>query len=282
MNFAIITHTPHKQNKDSYYAYEPYVREINLWTKNVKSVKILAPIASTKIREIDAKYIGESISIESIPQFNIITFKSVIMSLFKMPIIIFKIIKVCIWADHIHIRCPGNIGLLGCFIQVFFPSKPKTVKYAGNWDPESKQPLSYRLQKWILSNTFLTKNCKVLVYGQWKNQTKNIKPFFTATYSREEIEKVQVKDFNKKIIFIYVGAFSKGKQPLKSVKVIEQLNKKGYNVELNMFGNGDEYNSVKKYIEFKKLNSIIYLKGNCTKAEIKRNFQKKSFFSFYF
>ena len=37
------------------------------------------------------------------------------------------------WADHIHLRCPGNIGLLGCIVQIAFPKKVKTVKYAGNW-----------------------------------------------------------------------------------------------------------------------------------------------------
>jgi hypothetical protein len=34
----------------------------------------------------------------------------------------------------------------------FFPNKPKTAKYAGNWDPKSKT-WTYMQQK-ILSNTF--------------------------------------------------------------------------------------------------------------------------------
>ena len=70
------------------------------------------------------------------------------------------------------------MGLIGAIVNILFPNKQKTAKYAGNWDPKSKQPWSYRLQKWILSNTFLTKNMQVLVYGEWPNQTKNIKPFF--------------------------------------------------------------------------------------------------------
>ena len=79
-------------------------------------------------------------------------------SIFVIPIIVCKIFKVCFWADHIHLRCPGNIGLLGVLVQVFFPKKIKTVKYAGNWDPNSKQPKTYILQKKILSNT-----CAVVV-----------------------------------------------------------------------------------------------------------------------
>ncbi len=84
--------------------------------------------------------------------------------------------------NHIHLRCPGNVGLLGCIVQVFFPSKIKTAKYAGNWDPKSKQPIAYKLQKWILSNTLLSKKIKVLVYGEWLKQTKNIKTIFRNFY----------------------------------------------------------------------------------------------------
>ena len=91
-------------------------------------------------------------------------------------------------ADHIHLRCPGNMGLLAAVVQICFPKKKKTAKYAGNWDPKAKQPFTYKMQRWLLSNTFLTKNMQVLVYGEWPKQTSNIKPFFTATYSAKEIQ----------------------------------------------------------------------------------------------
>ena len=119
--------------------------------------------------------------------------------------------------NHIHLRCPGNVGLLGCVVQVFFPSKIKTAKYAGNWDPKSKQPIAYKLQKWILENTFLSKKIKVLVYGEWLKQTKNIKSFFTASYHEYEIEEIAKKDLNNTIKLLFVGAFSIGKQPMLSV-----------------------------------------------------------------
>src|SRR5690606_25435867 len=127
-------------------------------------------------------------------------------SLFKLPVILFKIFKACQKTDHIHLRCPGNIGLLGCLVQIFFPKTPKTAKYAGNWDPKAKQPLSYKLQKWLLNNTFLTRNMQVLVYGNWENQTKNIKPFFTATYTDSEIEKPLERDYSGHLQCVFVGS----------------------------------------------------------------------------
>ena len=103
-----------------------------------------------------------------------------------MPFLCYTIFKAMKKADHIHLRCPGNMGLIGSLIQIFFPNTPKTAKYAGNWDPKSKQPLSYVIQKWLLSSTFLTRNIKVLVYGEWEHQSKNITSFFTASYREED------------------------------------------------------------------------------------------------
>ena len=44
--------------------------------------------------------------------------------------------------------------------------------------PKSKQPWTYKLQKWILSNTFLTRNMQVLVYGEWESELQKYKTLF--------------------------------------------------------------------------------------------------------
>ncbi|PCH53425.1 MAG: hypothetical protein COC22_02765 [Flavobacteriaceae bacterium] len=421
MKFTIITPAVHKL-KDTYiYAYEPYVREMNLWLKYVDEVQIVAPISEEKVTSIESKYQfnkhhneqGEAISpnkkiatlhtprndenkrhseqgeailsnekiatshtprndetnrhpqldwgshdsdhkkqipnqvgnneIKLIPihSFDVTTLKNGIKAIFRIPKILIQIYKAMQWADHIHLRCPGNIGLLGCFVQILFPNKPKTVKYAGNWDPKSKQPLSYRLQKWIVSKTFLTRNTKVLVYGEWENQTKNIVPFFTATYSEEEIlerhsehneatspikqiatsrnsrtnetdcrpEPVEGFPCNNKlhrnsqldwrshdlendgqipnqvgndgkINFLFVGGLTKGKQPLLSMKVVHELKKKGYQVQLDLYGEGTECEKLVNYIQNNSLENEMILHGNTSKEIIKKAYQKAQFLLF--
>ena len=465
MKFAIITHAVHKIKENKFYAYEPYVREMNLWIKYVDEVQIVAPVSDEEITTIESKYQfqrneterhsapdaeshdlktneqmlnqvqhdeserhseqseailykeqiatspiprndeserhsqldweshylktdeqilkqvqhdesehhseqREAISSKEriatsptsrndrlikIPSFDVTSFNNGIAAIFKIPVVCFKIYKAMKWADHIHLRCPGNIGLLGCFVQILFPNKPKTIKYAGNWDPKSKQPLSYRIQKWILSNTFLTKNAKVLVYGEWPNQTKNIIPFFTASYSEKEIEQeeqiatsqtprndeterhsalvaeshdlktdeqmlkqVQHDEserhseqreailFNEQIAtshtprndeierhpelvsgshpnalnFIFVGALSKGKQPLLSLQVIHQLKEKGYAAQLNVYGEGSERSKLEAYIYNNSLKKEVILHGNVSKEIVKKAYQKSHFLLF--
>lgn len=280
MKFAIITHVEHKFKDNKWIAYEPYVREMNLWLKFVDEVKIVAPISLILPFEIDTTYNHNSLTFEKIPSFNILSLKNSLRSVIVIPNIIFKIFKAMRWADHIHLRCPGNIGLIGCFVQILFPNKPKTVKYAGNWDPKSKQPLSYKLQKLILSNTFLTKNVKVLVYGEWKNQSKNIVPFFTATYSKNECISINQKDFLNEIKFLFVGALSKGKKPMLSVKTIHKLKSKGYNVKLQIYGEGEERSVIEKYIVDNDLQKEVFLFGNVDKEQIKKAYQQAHFLLF--
>jgi glycosyltransferase involved in cell wall biosynthesis len=180
-------------------------------------------------------------------------------------------------ADHIHLRCPGNIGLLGSLVQILFPNKAKTAKYAGNWDPKSKQPLSYRLQKWILSNTFLTRNMQVLVYGAWEGSSINIKPFFTATYNKTDKSPIIPKDLKSRIHFIFVGALVSGKNPLYAIQLLEKLYKKGYDVALALYGEGVERKKLADYISQNNLESIISLEGNQTQDIVKIAYESSHF-----
>lgn len=277
MKFAIITHVLHVQKENDYFAYAPYVREMNIWLKFVDEVIIVAPVESGKPKIIDDSYKFSKIDFIKAESFNFITLKNSIVSIFKLPILFWKVFWAMKNADHIHLRCPGNMGLIGCFVQVLFPKKTKTAKYAGNWDSKSKQPYTYKIQRWILSNTFLTRNMTVLVYGDWSNQSKNIKPFFTATYSESEKENIPKTTFDSTIEFIFVGSLVSGKNPLYALKLVHQLIKEGCNIVLNLYGEGSERIILENYIQVNNLENFIFLHGNQNKEIIKKAYQKSRF-----
>ncbi|MEC3907356.1 glycosyltransferase [Tamlana sp. 2201CG12-4] len=269
MKFVVITHVEHKQIGQDFFAYAPYVREMNLWFKYIDEVEIVASLVVQKKSKIDLKYKHKKIRFQSIPSIQFTSISKAFLSLFKLPVILFALFKACKKADHIHLRCPGNIGLLGCLVQMFFPKKVKTAKYAGNWNPDSKQPLSYRLQKWILSNSFLTRNIKVLVYGNWKNQSKNIKPFFTATYNNSEVEKIRDKEYSQRLNVIFTGSLVRGKRPLLAIRIVESLYKQGMEVYLNVYGDGILRKELEDYVGTSNLDSIVSFHGNQPKETIK-------------
>lgn len=180
-------------------------------------------------------------------------------------------------SDHIHLRCPGNMGLIGCCVQLLFPKKRKTAKYAGNWDSKAAKPWTYRLQQQILSNISITKNMQVLVYGQWEQQTINIKSFFTATYSQNEIIPLQSKVAKNTFQFVFVGALVKGKNPLYAIQLIQELKQNGHDVSLKLYGEGIERNNLEQYISNNKLHSYISLKGNRNRADLKVAYLESQF-----
>ncbi|MFV9550634.1 glycosyltransferase family 4 protein [Algibacter sp. PT7-4] len=268
MNFVIITHVKHIKQNENFFAYAPYVREMNIWLKHVSKVTIVAPLVNYEKSEIDISYQHNNINFNNIPEIAFTSFLGIITSIFKLPKIWFTIFKACRKADHIHLRCPGNIGLLGCLVQVFFPKKIKTAKYAGNWDPKSVQPKSYRLQKWLLSNTFLTKNMTAIVYGNWKNQSKNIKAFFTASFTNAERVILKKREYTGELKFVFLGSLVEGKRPLLALKIVEALIKQGINISFNLYGEGILKSDLKKYIVDNSLEAHINLLGNKNKAEV--------------
>lgn len=277
MKFAIITHVVHVHDADQFFGYAPYIGEMNIWLKYVDEVIIVAPLENKLPTKIDIAYQQSGIDFREVPNFNFTNIKNSVISIFKLPTILWRIFWAMKKADHIHLRCPGNMGLIGSIIQILFPRKVKTAKYAGNWDPKSGQPYTYKIQKWILNNTFLTRNMTVLTYGDWKNQSKNIKPFFTATYLESEKEIVNKINFDSGIKFIFVGSLVLGKNPMYAIILIQKLIKSGYRVSLDLYGEGTERNSLESYIQANNLKEFIVLKGNQNRDTLKKAYQKSHF-----
>lgn len=277
IKFAVITHVKHIKNDNQYFGYAPYVREMNIWLNNVEELIVVAPVMTKIPTLIDLPYKQDKINFKEVPDFSLTSFSEIAKAIFKLPLIFWEVFWAMKEADHIHLRCPGNMGLIGCLVQVLFPHKQKTAKYAGNWDPKSKQPWTYKLQKYILNNVFLTRHMKVLVYGDWKNKTKNIVPFFTATYLESEKAIVHKEPFTAGIEFVFVGSLVEGKNPLYAIKLVEELVKKGFDAVLNVYGDGIQRNILEMYIKENQLENTAFLHGNQNQETIKQAFQKSHF-----
>lgn len=268
MRFTIVSHVPHSVDQNKYYAYAPYIREMNLWIQYVDELIIVAPLANSKITAIHEHYKHSNIKFVELKSFDFLSLKS---SLSSIPILfgnMHAIYKAFKNSDHIHLRCPGNIGMLGAMVQVLFPKINKTTKYAGNWDPKAKQPLSYKFQRMLVSSAFWSKNMKVLVYGDWPNQSKNVVPFFTATYRDSEKTPMLPKGLDENIQLLFVGTLAIGKQTLYAIQIAEGLTKMSKKVQLSIYGEGAERASLFSYIQQHQLEEIVFLKGNVSKEAL--------------
>lgn len=277
MRLLAISAAPIVQKDNENYLYAPYEKEMQLWAKYADEIQFCCPIWREDKKLLLAPISFKVRNVIEIREFDITSFSNKLKAIPLVLVALVKIFKAMRQADHIHLRSPGNIALLACLIQILFPKKPKTAKYAGNWDPNAKQPFTYKLQRWILSNTFLTKNMQVLVYGDWDNQTKNIKPFFTATYSESDKKVIEPKTLDGCIDFLFVGTLSKGKQPLYAIQLVEKLHQQGKNVRLNLYGEGILRSSLEAYIQKSNLQDVVLLYGNQSKETVLKAYQTSHF-----
>ncbi|MEN2281249.1 glycosyltransferase [Algoriphagus sp. SE2] len=283
MNFLILTHVHHVRKGGKYFAYGPYVREMNIWTKFFTSVTILAPLSEDReLNPIEIAYEHENIRFVPVQEINLTTWKGKVLTLFSLPVIVAKMLQAMGSTQHIHLRCPGNMGLAGAALQYFFPSKAKTAKYAGNWDPESDQPYTYKLQQRLVSNPRFAKNMKVLVYGKWPNQSQNIVPFFTFSYSQNESQEDYREPLNKgiKLQLLFVGALVPGKNPLMVAEVANILKLQNVDFKLTFCGEGDQMPLLRQYIQENGLEEEVELCGNLGSERLKNKYKQSHFLIF--
>lgn len=281
--FLIVSAVIHKKVNGQYGGYTPYVREMNLWFKYVDQVRVIAPLADIDMDPLESVYEHPNLKFIRVPALDFRTSKRALKSILHLPLILFRLFQGMVWATHIHLRCPANMGLLGSLVQVFFPFKPKTVKYANNWDWNSYQPLTYRIQQHILRSRFLTHKTKVLVYGDWKEKSKNILPFFTASYTHENRTPVSLRNVSPDmdvVRLLFVGTLTDNKRPLECIQTLENLKAKGVNATLDLIGDGAQRDELKNYVKNQKITDAVRFYGKQSPDEVIEFFKTAHFLVF--
>ena len=271
MKFVLFSHVRHRLVNGIVYAYGPYVREMNLWVGEKDHLVIVAPLhEDTSIDSIEISFHCKSIEFIRLPMFSLMGMNNFIKTLFLFPTITFQIFRGLFKPGHLHFRLPGNVGLIASILQVFFPKRQKSFKYAGNWDPKSHQPWSYQLQKWIVTNSFLTQNATVLVYGKSDSDPLHVTDFYTATYSEsDKIDQLVIEDdLIPTFRFVFLGSLIEGKRPILAIQVIQSLHSKGIAAELLLCGDGPLKGHIQEYIEIHGLSSTVILKGSMSREQV--------------
>lgn len=260
-HLLVISGAPLIKTEEGWVGYAPMVVELDLWFEKAEQVTVIAP-TKTKSALLSKPLKRQDIKVISVVSLDFTSFGASLKSLINTPIIKMQMLFAMAKADHLHLRAPATLTLLACWLQILFPFKAKTAKYAGNWSPKAKQPFSYKMQKWLLSNTFLTKRMQVLVYGQWPNQTKNIKAFFTATYWEKDKTPISPRDYTGPVKMIYLGTLSANKRVDYAIELSSQLMEQGIDMSLDIYGDGAERDRLESLALEKKLSERIQFKGN--------------------
>ncbi|HEX3127360.1 MAG TPA: glycosyltransferase [Thermoanaerobaculia bacterium] len=181
---CIVSHVVHYRHEGKIHAYAPYAREIEMWADLFPEVRIAAPCEDGPPPGDASAIDRPNVDVDPQPRTGGDTLGAKLKQALLLPVLVVSLARALRRADAVHVRCPGNLGLLGAVMAPLF-SRRIIAKYAGQWNGFPGEAWTVRLQRAILRSGWW--KGPVTVYGSWPDQPAWIVPFFTSVLDREQI-----------------------------------------------------------------------------------------------
>lgn len=276
MKLLIVTSIAHYKVGEFLYAYGPYTREIDIWADLFKKVLIAAPLGSDALPAHCMPFTRNNISI--LPQLETggVKYRHKMLQILALPIHFWKLSFAMLKVDAIHIRCPGNLGLLGVILAPLF-SPYCIAKYAGQWNGYRNEPISQRMQRFILGSWWWRKGL-VTVYGEWPRQPRQVVPFFTSMMTSEQVQHGALVARNKRLTIpaqiLYAGRLVPHKGIDILLRSLKLLLNQGPAFKLAILGDGPERNGLLKLTQELGLTGHVHFVGAVSYNEVMSWYEK--------
>src|SRR5688572_21655859 len=142
---TIVTAAPHHEWDGRLWSHTPYVREIDLWTHLFERVIIVGPAEKTRPPGDCIPFESDRIELRGVPPTGGDHVREKMWQLLALPLLVWRVARAVRAADATHVRCPGNLGLLGALL-VPVLSRRMVAKYAGQWTGFPGEKWTVRLQ----------------------------------------------------------------------------------------------------------------------------------------
>ena len=158
-----------------------------------------------------------------------------------LPALVWGLCRAMRRADAIHVRCPGNLGLIGAVFAPLF-SRHLVAKYASQWNSFPGENWTWRLQKAILRSPWW--RGPVTVYGQWPNQPSHVIPFFTSVMTTGQLARAGAaaskRSFGSPLRVLFVGRLSHDRNVDILVSAIAKLKSRCVPLDCTIVGDGPQ------------------------------------------
>lgn len=240
-NLLVISHVVHRQHDGQVYAYGPYAREIDIWADLFPRVTIAAPCRYAPPPGDHLAFSRPNIVLWPQKETGGDTLAAKARQVFALPALVCGLVRAMCRADAVHVRCPGNLGLLGALLAPFF-SPYLIAKYAGQWDGYTGEPWTIRLQRAVLRSRWW--KGPVTVYGRWPNQPAHVVPFFTSVMTAEQVARAvsvaSTKHLSSPLRVLFSGRLSFVKRVEALLEAVKIAVDDGLQLEVVVVGDGPE------------------------------------------
>lgn len=241
MRLLITSHVIHYRHNGRLYAYGPYAREIDQWADLFSDVEIASPCRSTAPPGDCLPFERANISILPQREAGGETLAAKLGLVASIPAMTIGLAKAMRRADAIHVRCPGNLGLIGALLAPLF-SRRLIAKYAAQWNGGPGEPFSARVQRAILRSRWW--KGPVTVYGAWPDSPRHVIPFFTSLLTAEQLERARASAARERrgpgLRVLYTGRLSKAKNVDVLLHAAARVRAAGHEVSIVVVGEGPE------------------------------------------
>lgn len=212
---VIISHTEHYTDADGVLkGWGSTVNEINFLADHWEAIYHVACLYPMATPASSLAYTRNNIHFVPLPPYGGKRLWDKFLILFKIPKIIYQVVRTIRGASEVQLRLPTSMGLFLLPLFSFFVPRNFTfwVKYAGNWEQENP-PLSYSIQRWWLQKNIA--QCKVTINGFWENQPSHCLSFENPCLTELDLERgkqmVLHKSFEGPFELIFIGRLETSK-----------------------------------------------------------------------
>lgn len=263
MRLAVVSHVPHYCWQGNLYAYAAYAREIEIWADLFHQVVIAAPLRIGPPPGDCVRFEHRNISVRPQLESGGDSLRAKAGLVLTMPRMLFQLGMVLKDADAIHVRCPGNLGILGAALGPLF-SRNLVAKYAGQWTDFPGEARTTRWQKRLLRSRWF--RGPVTVYGRWPGEPEHIVPFFTSVLTSEQIARARVAaQLNRPpgpLRIVFVGRLSVAKNIDVLLRAVAEATRQNIDVRCAIVGEGPERPALERLsAELQIRDSVDFLGG---------------------
>lgn len=271
----VITHCEHAQTVAGLTAYGPFVREMDVWAGLCGRLVMAAPASRGAAPGDAVAYASGNVRLVELPNIGLTPRRRLLLAALLLPACAVRLLRLLWQAEAVHVRCPGNMGLLGVILApaVFrlkcvlgrLPRReahvspaaggparaartalPLIAKYAGQWNGYPGEPWTYRLQRRILRSRWW--GAPVTVYGAWPGDPPHVLPFFSTAFSQAQMagagSVAARREFGPQPRLLFAGRLTRQKHVDTILEALAQLRETGVAATLTVLGDGPELASL--------------------------------------
>ena len=245
MRLLVVSHTPHHRSGNELVGWGPTVRELDHLAGLFDELVHVAPVHEGAAPASGLVYRAPNIRVVPVRAVGGETLGAKVGILRALPHYARTIWMELNRADVAHVRCPSNIGLVAAIL-LTMRRRPaaRWIKYAGNWNPRTRESFSYGLQRWLLTRGI--PRALVTVNGRWPGQPDHVRSFLNPCLTNDELREgaavARGKTLREPLRLLFVGRVDEEKGCGRALEILGLLRTGGIDAQLEVIGDGPDRN----------------------------------------